>query len=280
MHSDVLTSDQASRLRELALRSMYRPDAASPRVITVTCGKGGVGKSTVALNIGVALSVAGRRVLLVDADANLANLDIMTGIAPKYRLGDVLRGDRDIQDVLVPLTENLSLFPGSSADISYPEMGAAMQQRLLNDIRMSEAGFEFAVIDTGAGLSSPVIRYGSSADEVLVVTSPEPTSVMDAYATIKLIAAAKRDQKISVIVNGAHSPSEADDTMVKLQMAVRHFLHRDVEYLCSIPFDRNVQRSVAAHKPVSMLYPTTAASLSFRQAVQRILVQEEQEGRG
>ncbi|MCX6138836.1 MAG: MinD/ParA family protein [Ignavibacteriales bacterium] len=248
--------------------------------MAVACGKGGVGKSTVALNMSVALGAIGKRVLLVDADANLANLDIMAGVAPQYRLGHVLRRERDIEDVLVSVSPNLFLLPGSSADTAYPEMGNTMQQRLMDGIRQLEARFDYAVIDTGAGLSPSVIRYATESDETFVVTSTEPTSVMDAYATIKLVTAAKPVQKMAVIVNGAHSPSEADEAMLKLQMAVRHFLHRDVEYLCSIPFDKNVQRAVVAHQPVSTLYPTSASSLSFRQAVQRILVQEGQEERG
>jgi flagellar biosynthesis protein FlhG len=227
----------------------------------------------------VTLSAVGKRVLVVDADANLANLDIMVGVAPQYRLGHVLRGERDIEDVLVTASPNLKLFPGSSADTAYPEMGVTMQQRLMNGIRELEERFDYVIIDTAAGLSTQVIRYSTEADESIVVTSTEPTSIMDAYATIKLILAVKQTQKISVVVNGAHSPSEADEAMVKLQMAVRHFLHREIEYLCSIPFDKNVQRAVIAHQPVSKMFPTSASSLSFRQAVQRILVQEEQEGR-
>lgn len=265
--------DQAARLREIALGSYNVQAAAMPYRICVTSGKGGVGKSTVALNLAIALASFGQKVLLVDADSNLGNLDVLLGIAPRYRLGHILHGKIDIEDALVNPFPNLKILPGSSGDLDYPEMTAIVQQRFLQDLFSLEEHFDLLFIDTSAGLSRETITYALESDETVVVTSIEPTSVMDSYAVIKTITISRPDERISVLMNAAQVPAQADETVQKLRMAVDHFLKRDIGYLGSIPFDVDMKNAVLAQEPVLKRYPASAASLSLRSAAQTIINQ-------
>ncbi len=273
MREQSVIVDQASRLREIALGSYEVQTATMPYRISVTSGKGGVGKSTVALNLAIGLCSFGQKVLLVDADSNLGNLDVLLGIAPRYRLGHVLHGKVDIGDALVSPYSNLKILPGSSGDLDYPDMTALVQQRFLQDLFSLEEHFDVLLIDTSAGLSKETITYSLESDEAIVVTSIEPTSVMDSYAVIKTISISRPDERISVLMNAAQFPSQADETVQKLRMAVDHFLKRDIGYLGSIPFDVNMRNAVLAQEPVIKKYPASASSLSLRAAAQTIINQ-------
>ncbi len=264
MRDQALIVDQASRLRELALRhAEERP--ASPTVLAVTSGKGGVGKSTVALNLALALRDLGRRVLLVDADENLAGLDVMMNAAPSARLGDVMRGRLRVADVIVPVEEDLALVPGSSGDPRYPRRGASAVRRLMEQLRTEGAAFDRIVIDTGAGISDDVLAFALAADETLVVTTPEPTAIMDAYAVIKCLVAEKPMLPIAIIVNRCIDPREADAAARNLRTAVAHFLRRDVQYAGFIPEDRHASQAVAAQQPLVRRSPGAPSALSIRQ---------------
>lgn len=271
MHNSPVIEDQATRLREITLRSYGA--ATTPYRIAVTSGKGGVGKSTVALNIAISLCNFGKKVLLVDADSNLGNLDILLGIAPQHRLGHLLRGELSIEDALVSPYPNLKVLPGSSGDGDYPEMTVHVQQRFLEDLFSLEEQFNFIFIDTSAGLSRGVVAYLLDSDETIVVTSIEPTSVMDAYAVIKTITISDPHHRISVLVNAAQFPSQADETVRKLRMAVEHFLRREINYLGAVPFDNKMRDAVVAQEAVVQKFPSSSSSLSLRAAAQKIINQ-------
>ena len=271
MRDNTIIFDQATRLREIALGQYDVQTATMPYRITVTSGKGGVGKSTVALNLAIALSDAGLKILLVDADSNLGNIDVLLGIAPKHRLGHVLHGRVDIEDALVSPFDNLKVLPGSSGESDYPEMTTIVQERFLQDLFSLEEHFDILLFDTSAGLSRETVTYTLEADEAIVVTSIEPTSVMDSYAVIKTITISRPEERLSVLMNAAQVPSQADETMQKLRMAVDHFLKRDVVYLGSIPFDPNMRNAVLAQEPMVKRYPASAASLSLKSMAQTII---------
>ena len=268
-------NDQATRLRQMTAERHLPPPTAYPYVITITSGKGGVGKSTIALNLSLTLCALGKTVLLVDTDTNLGNLDVLLGIAPKFRLGHVVRGERDIEDVLVSPLPGLRLLPGSSGDVEYPPLSAEAQSSLMRDLKSLEDRSDYIIIDTAAGLTPEVIGYAVRADEIVVVTTPEPTAVLDAYAMIKVIHRTKPDISIKVVMNAVRVPAEADDAAAKLAVAVDRFLKRSFTYLGTIPYDQHVVTSISRQRAVVQEFPVSSASLSMKAMAQRFLQQSE-----
>jgi len=263
--------DQATRLRQIAMNTRNTVAAAGPHVITVTSGKGGVGKSTIALNLAIKFCDFGKRVLLVDADTNLGNLDVMLGITPKWRLGDLLRGEKRADEVIVSPHPGVSVLPGSSGDSNHPTLDAEVVGRIMDELTAMEERFDVVLVDTSAGLSPEIIAYAVNSDETIVVTNPEPTAIMDAYAVIKVISIAQPDATMHVLLNGARTPRDADEAARKLQMAISHFLKVDTTYLGSIPYDANVAKSIVQQRAVVQLFPMCGASLSVQNLAQRIV---------
>lgn len=267
--------DQATRLREIADRYCGPPPAAGPHIISIVSGKGGAGKSTVALNLGEMFAARGVNTLLLDADENIGNLDVLTGVAPKYRLGSIFSGEQDIDNVIVPLKRNLALLPADSGNTDYHPMTIEQQRELLGMLSELEPRFDVVVVDTAAGIGNTVIGFAVRSHEALVVTTPEPTSVMDAYALVKLITAADRMVPVKLVVNGARTSEEAEETARKLQLAVRHFLQRHVHYLGFIPHDLHVVKAVARQNPVVQEFPFSSAARSFSALAETLLDQVE-----
>lgn len=269
-------NDQATRLRQMTAQRYTNSKPVQPHVITITSGKGGVGKSTIALNLSLTLCAFGKAVLLVDADTNLGNLDVLLGVSPQLRLGHVLRGDRDIEEVLVSPMPGLRLLPGSSGDVDYPPMSADLQSSLIADLKSLEAHADYIIIDTAAGLTPEVVGFAIRADEIMVVTTPEPTAVLDAYAMIKVIHRTKPEMSITVVMNAVRVPAEADDAATKLAVAVDRFLKRSFGYLGTIPYDQHVITSISRQRAVVQEFPVSSASLSVKTLAQRFLHQLEQ----
>jgi len=263
--------DQATGMREAARVYAAGARPARPYVLTVTSGKGGVGKSTVALNVGLTLSLLGKQVLLVDADGNLAGLDVMAGVVPRFRLGDVLRGDRDLESVLITLAQGLRLLPGSSGEPHYPILQGERQEMLLRDVLNRDQRSDIIVIDTAAGLTPEIIRYGEEADSVLVVTTPEPTAVMDAYAMVKVLGASAPGQEVALVVNAVRSVQEGEETASKIQAAVRHFLGRELPCVAIIPRDDHVGQAIRGQEALVQAYPRSAAALSLQSLAHALL---------
>ncbi|MBI5471718.1 MAG: MinD/ParA family protein [Ignavibacteriae bacterium] len=262
--------DQATRLREIAEKYCERPAVARPHILTITGGKGGVGKSTLALNLAIRFAELKNNTLLIDADENLGNLDVMAGVSPERRLGHVLRGECDLEAALVSPMKNLCMLAGSSGEMGYRHMTMERRRELLADVQDLEQRFDHIVLDTAAGIGEDVVSLAVQSHETIVVTQPEPTAVMDAYALIKMITLADPMAPLSLIVNAAHSPAEADDTATKLRQVVHHFLQRQITYLGSIPFDRNVSKAVVRQHPLVKEFPATSAALSIGMIAERI----------
>ena len=256
--------DQATRLREIVGQSLPTELCGRPYIITVTSGKGGVGKSTLALNVSISASSMGRKVVLVDGDANLGGLDVMLGVSPRFRLSHVLRGERDLEEVLISPCAGLRVLPAASGEPDCPVMNPLRQQQLIEDLVQMEERFDILMIDTAAGLTPEVIGYAAIADETLVVSNTEPTAVMDAYALMKVLWGGKPDAEVRLVVSGARYPREADDVAGKLRMAVAHFLKRDLPYAGAIPYDPTVHQAILEQRPLSATFPRCAASLSIQ----------------
>jgi flagellar biosynthesis protein FlhG len=262
MFEENSSNDQASRLREIAERACPPRPERRPFVLAISSGKGGVGKSTIALNLGALLAGFGRKVLLFDGDIALGNLDVMSGSVPRQTVAHVLREEIGIEDSLTSLFPNLSLFSSSGGDpvIDVDERGLV---GLLDRFTRLEEPFDIIIIDTPAGLNPGIIRYSVFADETYVVTTSEPTAIMDAYAMIKAVSRQKRDHPFSMIINAVQKSREADEAMEKLTNAVGHFLRRGIDRAGTIPFDDHVSQAIKRQTPLVREFPRAAAARSL-----------------
>ncbi|MCX6640528.1 MAG: MinD/ParA family protein [bacterium] len=269
-----MINDQAARLRDIS-RLKNRADGAttlSPvRRIAITSGKGGVGKSNFSLNLGICFQKLGKRALLIDADTNLANIDILLGISPKFTLADAVLGDRFITEVLFDGPEGLKILPGGSGIIELVGLEQVMQDRLENSMYELEKGQDIVLLDTGAGISEGVVEFASAADEVIVITTPEPTAITDAYAAIKVISARNQAVKFYILVNFARSEDEAREVARNIKLVVENYLAIDIEILGYLPLDTHVQHAVAQQKPFLLAHPRCPASLNLNMIARRLL---------
>ncbi|MCX7984353.1 MAG: P-loop NTPase [Bacteroidetes bacterium] len=272
MHSNVVIQDQATRLRELVLHTTQASvQLVQPRIITIASGKGGVGKSTVAVNLALAFSDANKRVVLVDGDHNLGNLATLMGLSPKNSLSDVLRGEYTVEEVLITPFTRVRFLAGASGEYSYPLVTEKESQYLIQILRSIEVPTDFILIDLSAGIAPPILSLCAASDETLVVTTDEPTAIMDAYALIKMLSFRSPHHPINIIVNNVPTLRSADESYKKLYLAVSKFLRRSIGYYGGIPSDGNVSKSVYQQEPLVRCAPYTAASLSIRSCAQRIL---------
>ncbi|OGG55619.1 MAG: hypothetical protein A3F84_01715 [Candidatus Handelsmanbacteria bacterium RIFCSPLOWO2_12_FULL_64_10] len=237
-------------------------DAPGPRAtaIAVTSGKGGVGKTNISLNLAVELSRLGRRVLLVDADLGLANVDILLGITPRFTLESVLRGDCSIFEATLEGPEGLTILPAASGIGESEAWRAGDREALQADLARLERGFDLILIDTGAGISSKVTDFVVAADQALVVAVPEPTSIADAYAMIKVVSGMRPDLRAGLVVNRTRSPREAYDIHAKFLQIVSRFLNMSVEDRGHVLEDPAVEQAVRTQCPFVIGAPRSPAA--------------------
>lgn len=234
--------------------------SARPRVIAVSSGKGGVGKSHVAANVAYCLARAGCHTLLIDADLGMANLDLLLGLTPGRNMGHVVNGQVDLAATLMEGPGGLLFLPGASGLANVADMDEAARGRLLDELLGLEDQAEIVVIDTGAGISRNVTAFAAAADEVLVVTTPEPTAITDAYALIKVMVRGGYDGRIAVIVNQAADRSEGRAVFGRLAKTTSRFLGRTIYDLGYLPRDAQVSAAVRARRPVVAAYPAAKVS--------------------
>lgn len=256
-----MTADQATKLREMVRTTGA---AGTARVIAITSGKGGVGKSSLALNLAVASAPHYKRTVLVDADLGLANLDVMCGVSATAGLADVVAGRRRLYDVLTKTGFSVELVPGASGMAYLADLPDEERARLLAQMEMLEREADLLILDTGAGVSKNVVRIAAAADEVLVVTTPEPTSITDAYAAIKLISRQREHGAVKLVVNQASSPSEASKVAQRIVSVSRRFLGVEVGWAGYILTDAKVSQAVRLRRPLTVAFPGSPASLCIQ----------------
>lgn len=232
--------------------------------VAVSSGKGGVGKSNVTVNIGLALAQAGKQVLLFDADLGLANIDILFGLSCDHSLIDVVEGDKSLASVLVDAAERMKVLPASSGVLELERLSATQRARIARELKEISADFDVLLIDTAAGLSDNVLFFCAAADEVLVVTTPDPTAITDAYALIKVLTNQHSVQALNLLVNQAADASSAARIHEKINTVCRQFLQREISYWGYLPHDPAVTQAVHRRKPVLLNNPTATISNSFR----------------
>ncbi len=279
-------SDQADSLRQLfrpregptALidapsTTLAHPSPPTARSLVFTSGKGGVGTSNLALNTAIALGEYGQRVVLVDADLGLANLDLLCGLAPAADLGDILASGRPLVEALVEGPGEIRIVPGAHAMRTLAEALTEAPARLTAELAELEAGADFLIIDAGSGLGASIATLAAAADQAVIVTTPEPTSVADAHAALRRLGRPAGAPALRVVVNQAASASEAQDCLARLVASNRQFFGMVVTPLGHVRADPRVGQAVRARRPFSVEYPGSLASKGVRRLA-RTLIEE------
>lgn len=254
--------DQAENLRKSIEEYKRKKDIKFGRkvkVIAVTSGKGGVGKTNFSVNLAISLTELGNNVVVFDADLGLANVDVIIGVIPKLNLYDVIFNNRSIEDVIIKGPCGIKIVPGGSGIESMSNLDDD-QRKTLSEKFMQLKDTDILIIDTGAGISKNVLGFIAASDEVIVVTTPEPTSITDAYSLIKVALKYIPKSKLHIMVNRVSNDSEADITYRKLGSAVKSFLKKDINYLGFIMEDSKVKKAVMEQTPFKSAYPNTSAS--------------------
>ena len=239
-------------------------------VITVTRGKGGVGKTNVVVNLAVGLARTGKRVLVLDADLGLGNVDVLLGLVPRYTLEHVLGGSHHLSDIIIQGPAGIQVLPAGSGLPQLTSLTDSQQLILQTELERVADTVDVLLIDTGAGVSPTVTFFASAAQETIVVISPEPTSLTDAYALIKVLCRQHRERRFKVLVNMVKSQRDATQTFRKIDAAADRFLNINLEYLGYIPFDDYLPMAVLQQKAVTECFPGSPASQAFHQLAKKI----------
>jgi flagellar biosynthesis protein FlhG len=251
----------------------------SPTVIAVTSGKGGVGKTNVSVNLAVALGNHGARVLAIDADLGLANMDIVMGLAPTYTAVELLRGEVEIDDVLLPGSTNVWLLPGASGAHDLANLDDIARRNLFAAVDTLDQRFDAVVVDTGAGIGANAVGFASAARDIIVVVTPEPTSVADAYGMLKVLCNNAGVRRVKILTNMVASDHEGEEVFARLAKLATGLLGIGLDHVGSIPRDPAVGRAVMRGEPVVLAYPTCAAAKAFGKVASRLLASDERDER-
>jgi flagellar biosynthesis protein FlhG len=241
-----------------------------PKVISVTSGKGGVGKTNIVANLAIALSRLGKSVLVLDADLGLGNIDVLLGLAPRYTLEHVILGEKRLSEVICDGPAGIKILPTGSGVEELTAMTAEQKLILLSEFDQLETSIDIFLIDTGAGISSNVLYFNSIAEEIIVVLTPEPTSLTDAYAVIKVLSQNYGERNFKILVNMARNWSDAKDAFQKLSIVSDRFLDVAVDYLGFISMDDYIAMAVAEQKAVVTSYPFAISTQEFNRLAVKI----------
>ncbi len=233
------------------------------RVIAVSSGKGGVGKTSISVNLAIALAARGKQVCVFDADTSLANVNILLNIAPQHTLEQVLDGSRSIGEILVKGPGGITIVPAASGIAQFASLGAQQQALLLQALHVLEQQFDFLIIDTAAGISENVTTFLEAADHCVLVVTPEPTSLTDAFALVKVLQRRGCKTPVHVLTNMVDTYPGSVDIFKRLNGAALRYLQTELQYLGYIPRDDFVRQSVQRQIPVTIGFPSCQASYRF-----------------
>lgn len=246
----------------------------SPMVFAVTSGKGGVGKTNIVGNLAVVCQRMGKKVLIFDADLGLANIDIIFGLNPKHTIDEVIRGEKELSQIIVEGPEGVSIIPASSGVQEMANLTEGHKINLLNEFDILNTMFDILLIDTGAGISSNVMYFNLAAQERIVVVTPEPTSITDAYALIKVMFKQHGIKEFILLMNMVKDQKEAKSVYRNLSGVVERFMGSiSIDYAGYIPYDKYLHDSVSKRAPVTCCYPEATSSHSFEDLAEHLLDQ-------
>ncbi|MCD6561919.1 MAG: MinD/ParA family protein [Deltaproteobacteria bacterium] len=247
-----------------------RNDKPFTRVIAITSGKGGVGKTNIVANLGFSMSRLGRKVLILDADLGLGNLDILLGLAPKYNFSHVITGLKTIDQIIINGPGDMKILPASSGIQELTSLTRGQKTDFISELDSYITSIDVVLIDTAAGISTNVMYFNSIAQEIMVIVSPEPTAITDAYALMKILSLKYLETNFNLIVNCVSNKDEAYDVFRQLKLVADKFLNITIEYVGYVLLDRNITRSVKLQKLVSDIYPDSMGSKCFKYLANKI----------
>lgn len=272
--------DQAEGLRNIIKKQEIESGRKTARVITVTSGKGGVGKTSLSVNLAIQLRRLGKKVVVMDADFGLANIEIMLGIRPRYNLADLMFRGKSIQDIITYGPEGIGFISGGSGINEMANLTRDQVFQLIQKLNELDQQADVIIVDTGAGIGDSVLEFVAASAEVLLVATPEPTSITDAYALLKSLnrnSSYKPGKTVvKMIANQVRGARDADELFDKLGVVVNKFLNIDIEYLGAIPYDDSMQKAVMRQEPVSIAAPNSTAARSLER-IARVLADKEEE---
>ena len=266
--------DQAEQLRNV-IKSKQARSVSKARVITITSGKGGVGKSNIAVNLAVQLRRLGKKVIIFDADMGLANVEVMFGAIPKYNLSDMIYHGKKMRDIITEGPMEIGFISGGNGITGMNNLTKNQLTRLVNNLIELDELTDFILIDTGAGIANNVMEFVSASPEVLLVLTPEPSSLTDSYSLIKALYGnpgfIRHSTKIEVVVNRTVSPQDGQIVYDKLSSVISKFLQGEVQFFGTIPQDILLEKSVRAQKIVSLSAPNARSARAFESLAQSLI---------
>jgi flagellar biosynthesis protein FlhG len=265
-------ADQAERLRKIIKGATNRVNPVNlARVIAVTSGKGGVGKTNFSVNVGIALAKLGQRVLLVDADLGLANADVVLGVTPKFHLGHVLSGQKQVSEVIQEGPAGIKILAGGSGDYKLANLSERSLESCVSSFNEVQKDLDFIIVDTGAGLSRSVLKFVLAAGEVIIITTTEPTSITDAYGIIKVVATTDPNIPLWVVVNMTRDEAEGRQVMERLTTVSQRFLGIALANIGFITWDQTVSKAVKEQQPFIIGHPRSIVAQDINQIAKNIL---------
>ncbi|WP_298769258.1 MinD/ParA family protein [uncultured Shewanella sp.] len=253
-----MSPDQAS-----GLRMMNQQTSEKVKVIAVSGGKGGVGKTSVSINTAVALAEKGKRVLVLDADLGLANVDVMLGLRSDLNLSHVLSGEAELDDIILRGPKGVGIIPATSGTQSMVELSPAQHAGLIRAFSEMRTQFDMLIVDTAAGISDMVLSFSRASQDVVIVVCDEPTSITDAYALIKILSREHGVFRFKIVANMVRSLREGMELFAKLSKVTDRFLDVALELVATVPFDENLRKSVRKQKLIVEAFPKSPASIAY-----------------
>lgn len=242
--------------------------SAKTTVVSITSGKGGVGKTTLVTNIALQLAREGKRVLILDGDLGMANVDIMFNVRSERSIHDLVTGDCTINEVLIEVARNVTLIPGGSGIFDLQNLSVFEKQALLDQVSALGDAYDVMLIDTAPGIDDNVLYLNSAAQEICVVVTPEPASIADSYALIKVLNQRCRENRFSIICNQVKDEADGRKLFEKLDGVAHKFLYVSLDYLGSVPMDPILRQSTRSQQLVSRAHPDAPSTLAIRQLAQ------------
>ena len=266
-----LVDNTRDRIRAGEAVGIAPPKRHDVRVLSFASGKGGVGKTHIVVNLAYALQRLGARVMVLDADFGLANVDVLLGLTPPFTIQHVLEGRKKLSDILLQGPGGMTILPASTGVCEIARISEANRFRLLDALDDLHDDFDYVLVDTGAGISNNVIYFNLAAQEIVVVATPEPTSLTDAYALMKVLANQYAEKCFKLVMNAVADEVEARDSFRRLSMVTERFLNVSLDYLGCIPHDQAFSWAARQQRPLLDLYPSAASAASFYHLAQLML---------